>query len=651
MLEDAGVSVIRESTSPEAVTAVEREPLDLCVIFGDGMEALGLLKQVREGSKGAVMPVLLVGNGAGRIAGDEEAREKGADAYEPDAGDEQSVIDRIVTLLGIGATASIPPEPAEECYEGETADASVETSAMEDPGTSEGTGSFETDDTKDIPADPISEALQVAKELSRNLPPLPEDVPETSSRGDTPDLIRMVSDAERTVADLFDKEEPDSSEVSEGLDTLEVEAYLDRPMEVEEYLVVGETETSSEAAEEREGATGSSEEEAERGENLDSPSEGDRSAEASAEPPVGTPQVEEREEPPETEDGGSLARTRIWELIAGIIARRDSGLLVISSRGVERRMTAEVGELTMATSSAREDRLIELLHREGRLSDRQYEQAAMTIGASGRRAGAVLVEKGLIASRELFPLVRHHYEALIFDSFSWTEGAWSFERKKQKASERILLDLPAPTIVVEGMRSRARFEDIVTIMPPGSRPKRLEDGICALDETGLSARELEILDWCDGARRTDDIARRFDLPDGELCAILAGLAALGWVTSGEGAGAGARGSDVQQPNYRLDRMNDNDLRVERSRIADKHFQVLEGSYFMILEVPPEASGYEIRKSYRRLRGLFAPERFAVEELADLRSQAEVIRIVLEEAYEVLRDSSLREEYRAAQAVD
>lgn len=103
------------------------------------------------------------------------------------------------------------------------------------------------------------------------------------------------------------------------------------------------------------------------------------------------------------------------------------------------------------------------------------------------------------------------------------------------------------------------------------------------------------------------------------------------------------------PHGSVDRPGDHDLRVERARVADKHAQVLEGTYFAIMEVPPEASGYEIRKSYRRLRGLFAPERFAVEELADLRSQAEVIRIVLDEAYEVLRDSSLREGYRAAQA--
>jgi len=53
------------------------------------------------------------------------------------------------------------------------------------------------------------------------------------------------------------------------------------------------------------------------------------------------------------------------------------------------------------------------------------------------------------------------------------------------------------------------------------------------------------------------------------------------------------------------------------------------------------------EAYRRLRAQFAPERFAVDELADLRDAAEVVRLLLDEAYEVLRDQSLREAYREA----
>ena len=80
-------------------------------------------------------------------------------------------------------------------------------------------------------------------------------------------------------------------------------------------------------------------------------------------------------------------------------------------------------------------------------------------------------------------------------------------------------------------------------------------------------------------------------------------------------------------------------------MADKIAQVDEASYFSILEVRPDASGYELRKAYRALVSQFAAERYAVPELADLAEEVELIRAVIEEAYEVLRNPALREAYR------
>jgi CheY-like chemotaxis protein len=445
----------------------------------------------------------------------------------------------------------------------------------------------------EIADDPISRALAAAGRLASKAT-MSSPLRAPYAPGANPNLDSVIAAAELRVAPLFERGSLAAPEVAVDLDEVEMGAYLEEPAGLAGGVSVGAGPESA---------------------------SGDR-------------------------EEGSLERVRVWDLIAGILARRASGVLSLVSRGVERRFFAEEGELTMATSSAREDRLIELLHREGRLTESQYQQAAITIGASGRRAGAVLVEKGLIASRELFPLVRHHYEALIYDSFSWTEGAWRFREGRQRVSERILLDLPTAGIIMEGLRSRARLEDLAAIAPPGSRPSRTDEGIRPLQETGLSEHELEVLEWCDGKRDTETIATRFDMPHGELCAILAGLKILGWVSVEGAAGEIARG--IGFPEERPDQAaSRRDLRVERARVADKLNQVEEGTYFAVMEVPWDASGYEIRKAYRRLRGLYAPERFAVDELADLQVQAEVIRNVLDEAYEILRNSTLRESYRAA----
>ena len=433
--------------------------------------------------------------------------------------------------------------------------------------------------------------------------------------------------------------EPHEEEVEEeGLEALDPETYLEK-------TVLGEAveeEVGEEIAEATETDETGEEEGLEREEGIEQAEQveqvEERARVEATDPPEAIPQVEHAQ-------GGALESTRVWALMARLRAERASGVLVVTREGRERRIALADGEPTMAVSSAREDRLIELLYREGRLSQRQYEQASMTIGATGRRAGAVLVEKGLISSRELFPLVRHHYEMLIFDTFTWREGTWRFEEDADLGKERILLDISAAAIVVEGMRSRVPREEIAALISTESRPVLLECGICPLEEAGLSSSESEYLEWLDGGRTLADLADRFSLPEEEMAALLAALKVLGWVAAdgaGEGpgeeraeAGIDARGSLRQE------------LRVERARVADKLAQVADGSYFVLLEVPPEASGYEIRKAYRRLRGLFSTDRFAAGELLDLQEDVKDIRFVLDEAYEILRNPALREAYRGA----
>jgi CheY-like chemotaxis protein len=338
------------------------------------------------------------------------------------------------------------------------------------------------------------------------------------------------------------------------------------------------------------------------------------------------------------------SRDRLWIALAIALAERRGGALVIRRGGTERRLFLEQGEVVMAVSSAREDRLVELLYREGRLTEEQYRQAVMTVGASGRRVGAVLVERGLIASRELFPLVRHHYETLVIDSFAWKNCEWHFEDGARQPGERILLDVPTAALIVEGIRSRAGRDDVDALVPPGSKPCLQERGIAALEDVGLPAEEQQLLDLCDGSLSTTRIAKRSGLPEDELRALLAGLAVLGWVRAEGGGDQAETGAD---PPPQSQAGIEAALRVERARVGEKLAAAEESSYFAVLEIAPEASGHEIRRSYRRLRAQFAAERFAVEELADLRGPAEVVRIVLDESYEILRDPAMRETYRKA----
>jgi len=85
----------------------------------------------------------------------------------------------------------------------------------------------------------------------------------------------------------------------------------------------------------------------------------------------------------------------------------------------------------------------------------------------------------------------------------------------------------------------------------------------------------------------------------------------------------------------------------RARVRARLELVDEGDYFSVLGVTRDATGYEVRRAFMELRRTFEPARLLTPRLLDLTDDVRKIVIVLEEAYEILRDSARRERYRRA----
>jgi len=650
-----GVDVARLYSPDDVADVLDQGAFDLCVIFAIDPRMEEVLQQLRGSPAGAVIPVLLVGGPRSGVESRDRALELGADAFVGTDLDDEELLARVEMLSGRPSTEPISPlaagDPVEEALAaaeavapatpeavgaGEPVKVAVGESSLQqiidrvearisavpplETGSADGS----------LDADPLAE-LDIEADLGRpvsgdsDLPPVTPTPPKVDDEPEEePAVADNSAEAEET---LIYVPEPEDEPTLPGTPARAVAAQHRLP----EAAAPAETEPDDEVT------------------LVDVPPELpldeielDASEPAQA-PPVATQAAGTASAEQGGPDRGTLDQEPLWSLLARALADRLGGAFVLTSRGIERKVFVDGGEPVMAVSSAREDRLIELLYREGRLTEDQYQQAVMTIGASGRRAGVILMEKGLITPRELFPLVRHHYETLIFDTFTWREGTWRFDPEQRATGERILLDVPAGALIVEGMRLRSTRAEIDALILPGAMPLRLEEGICRLEEIDLPPEELALLEACDGSRSTHELAQSFDMAELELRTLLAGLVVLGWVRP---LGGDEADSPPQTAIF-TPVAAASELRVERARVADKLAQVEDGTYFSILEISPEASGYEVRKAYRRLRGQFATARFAVTGLADLQREVEMIRFVLDEAYEVLRDPAVREAYRLA----
>lgn len=336
--------------------------------------------------------------------------------------------------------------------------------------------------------------------------------------------------------------------------------------------------------------------------------------------------------------GGELHETDLPQLLAAAWAGRLSGRLRLQRGDAEKVLHLVEGQVVLATSNLIEDRLVEVLWREGRIPRDQYEQVRAMIAGSGRRAGAILVERGVLRHEELFPLVRHHFEGIVWSVFGWEQGHWSVEPGAPPGGEQILIDQPTPALVVEGVRRKFSGEMVRRRLGgPSTSLRARPSGLCPLEIVGLLPEEERARAACDGTRPLGQIA-----PPGaelDLGAALYGLLVLGFVevaARGPDEPAGAWGrAEVEAVRH---------AEVDRARWLERFRAARTGDYFVVLGLTRGATGYEVRRAYLELRReLHRREAPFPEDLAPI--LAELAEMV-DEAYEVLRDPELRSSYLA-----
>jgi DnaJ-domain-containing protein 1 len=87
-----------------------------------------------------------------------------------------------------------------------------------------------------------------------------------------------------------------------------------------------------------------------------------------------------------------------------------------------------------------------------------------------------------------------------------------------------------------------------------------------------------------------------------------------------------------------------DLGIDRQRILARHALVDEADYFAILGVRRDATGFEIQRAYEAACRDYDPDEVGPALRLELQRQLTEIRAVVDEAYQVLRDDSLRSSY-------
>jgi hypothetical protein len=309
----------------------------------------------------------------------------------------------------------------------------------------------------------------------------------------------------------------------------------------------------------------------------------------------------------------------------------------------ERRIVLREGDVVTLSSTSEDESLLAFLGVRGDLPRETVRRLASKFPPFGRHAGAALVARGYLRQDQMWPTLRAHAE-------------WLLARMLQLGDARLVMEAQPPgrlagePAVFGGSTGAEVFVEVVRrIVPPadavdrlGGLGSRVTEGPESrlLGECALGSTELDQVHAMAGRSLREVLATA---PEGDLATVIFALAQLGVVEVMAAVGERV-GLDEPGPVAGVAEL---DAEAIRERVRARMQLVDDGDYFALLGVTHTATGYEVRRAFLELRRAFDPSRVLTPEIVDLAEDVRKITVVLEEAYDILKDAARRDRYRRA----
>jgi len=222
---------------------------------------------------------------------------------------------------------------------------------------------------------------------------------------------------------------------------------------------------------------------------------------------------------------GRLSDVPLPEILQHLRDSKATGILSVVSGEARKSVYLRVGRVVFASSNLPNDRLGEILLREGKITVEEYEASIKAI-SKGKRQGRVLVEMGALSPKDLWEGVQHYIREVVHSVFQWPDGEFHYEHSEQPTREKITVDLDIPELIVAGIRKVDAAGPIQRHYPEGALVlERVPDTTVA----GLEAYESYVLSQIDGERSVLDLCQESEIGDQETLKTLYAFTSAGLV--------------------------------------------------------------------------------------------------------------------------
>jgi uncharacterized protein DUF4388/DnaJ-like protein/tetratricopeptide repeat protein len=373
---------------------------------------------------------------------------------------------------------------------------------------------------------------------------------------------------------------------------------------------------------------------------------------------------------------------KLWQgVLPGVLrelyVERKTGVLTFTRGDEKRSVHVRGGHIVTADTTVREDRMGEVLVKQGRLSAADLKRAVGFALRDNKRLGVVLQEQGLIDEEGLKRALADHARVVLSRVFSWSDGAYEFkEEPAGTPDDDVTLRMSTGDLILESTRSvqdpdvvRYNLGDIDRVLGLSNDP------LLRFQRIGLTPVDGYVLSRVDGTLSAREVMQLIPLPAEDVQRSLFGLLSTGVVQyladvpskpappqpppsprrraprpaapapAARPAAEGAAAVDADAAD-RFDSVPVAPTPVEtrRSEILEAYEGLKTRTHYDLLGIGRDATESQVKEAYFRMAKRFHPDVHHDQALHDLRDKLEAVFIHLGEAYEVLRNPRIRSSY-------
>lgn len=305
---------------------------------------------------------------------------------------------------------------------------------------------------------------------------------------------------------------------------------------------------------------------------------------------------------------GRLEDFRLADILIGLQRTLSTGVLTFESGDVLKKIYVKNGDMVFASSNQNEDRLGDLLLREGVITREQYDQSVSEMKNTTLRQGAVLVKLGYLSPDALVKAVRDYVEEIIMSLFLFENGTFSFDESQPPTQEVITLKLSAANLIYAGVKKAVAAGNFKEELPsPECRPCFSSNPLDMFQDIELDATGKKMVSLIDGRTSLKDIIALVEIEDFEVTGSLYALMSVRMIELEE---ADQIHEDIPrefiEETFRNEPCMPMDPKLKKA-IESTHEKIESLGYYGILGVGQRASLAQIKTAYYRAAKKYHPD--------------------------------------------